>query len=112
MELTAVQGAALAEELRNVMRQAQQLIAALGEDRDEALVELRTRLGVALAEGQKRLAQFEEHARQFKDTAGEAVDAASAAVDAYVQENPWTAVGVGAAIGLILGSWLAADSRE
>jgi ElaB/YqjD/DUF883 family membrane-anchored ribosome-binding protein len=39
-------------------------------------------------------------------------DSATVAVDEYVQENPWTVVGVGAAIGLILGAWLASDSRE
>jgi ElaB/YqjD/DUF883 family membrane-anchored ribosome-binding protein len=105
MERTAAQSAALAEELRNVMRQAEKLVIALSEDREEALVQLRERVSVALAEGKKRLADFEEHARRFKDTAGDAVDE-------YVRENPWTAVGVGAAIGLILGSWLAADRRE
>ena len=105
MERTAAQSAALAEELRNVMRQAEKLVIALSEDREEALVELRERMSVAVTEGKKRLAEFEEQAQRFKDTAG-------AAVDQYVRENPWTAVGVGAAIGLILGSWLAADSRE
>jgi len=105
MERTAAQSAALAEELRNVMRQAEKLVIALSEDREEALVQLRERVSVALAEGKKRLAEFEDHARRFKDTAG-------AAVDEYVRENPWTAVGVSAAIGLIIGSWLAADSRE
>jgi ElaB/YqjD/DUF883 family membrane-anchored ribosome-binding protein len=105
MERTAAQSAALAEELRNVMRQAEKLVIALSEDREEALVQLRERVSVALADGKKRLAEFEAQARQFKDTAG-------AAVDEYVRENPWTAVGVSAAIGLILGSWLAADSRE
>jgi ElaB/YqjD/DUF883 family membrane-anchored ribosome-binding protein len=105
MERTAAQSAALAEELRNVMRQAEKLVIALGEDREEALVQLRERVSVALTEGKKRLAEFEEHARQFKDTAG-------AAVDEYVRENPWTALGVSAALGLILGSWLTADRRE
>jgi len=105
MERTAAQSAALAEELRNVMRQAEKLVVALGEDREEALVQLRERVSVALADGKKRLAEFEAQAQKFKDTAG-------AAVDEYVRENPWTAVGISAAIGLILGSWLAADSRE
>ena len=77
----------------------------LFRSREEALVELRERMSVAVAEGKKRLAEFEVQARRFKDSAG-------AAVDEYVRENPWTAVGVGAAIGLILGSWLASDSRE
>jgi ElaB/YqjD/DUF883 family membrane-anchored ribosome-binding protein len=105
MERTAAQTAALAEELRNVMLQAEKLVVALSEDRDEALVELRERMSVALAEGKKRLADFEEQARLLKDTAGRAADQ-------FVRENPWTAVGVGGALGLILGSWLASDGRE
>jgi len=105
MQRTAQQTAALAEELRNVMRQAEKLVVALGEDRDEALVELRERLSVALTEGKQRLSNIEEQARLCKDTAGRVVDE-------FVRDNPWTAVGVGAAIGLILGSWLASDNRE
>ena len=103
LERTAAQSAALAEELRNVVRQAEKLVIALGEDREEALVELREHVNVALAEAKKRLADFEEQARRFKDTAG-------AAVDGYIRENPWTAVGISAALGLILGSWLVSDS--
>jgi ElaB/YqjD/DUF883 family membrane-anchored ribosome-binding protein len=105
MERTAAQTAALAEELRNVMRQAEKLVIALSEDRDAALIELRERMSVALSEGKQRLAEFEDQARLLKDTA-------SRAADEFVRENPWTAVGVGAAIGLILGSWLASDGRE
>jgi len=105
MERTAAQTAALAEELRNVMYQAEKLVVALSEDRDEAMVQLRERMSVALAEGKKRLADFEEQARLLKDTAGRAADQ-------FVRENPWTSVGVGAALGLILGSWLASDGRE
>jgi len=105
MERTAAQTAALAEELRNVVHQAEKLVVALSEDRDQALIELRERMSVALAEARKRLADFEEQARLLKDTAGRATDQ-------FVRENPWTAVGVAAAVGLILGSWLASDGRE
>jgi len=102
LERTAAQSAALAEELRNVVRQAEKLVTALSEDRAEAMVELRERVSAALGEAKKKLADFEVQARELKDTAG-------AAVDDYVQENPWTAVGFSAAIGLLLGSWLASD---
>jgi ElaB/YqjD/DUF883 family membrane-anchored ribosome-binding protein len=105
MERTAAQTAALAEELRNVMHQAEKLVVALSEDRDEALIQLRERMSLALADGKKRLADFEGQARLLKDTAGRAADQ-------FVQENPWTAVGIGAAIGLVLGSWLVSDGRE
>jgi ElaB/YqjD/DUF883 family membrane-anchored ribosome-binding protein len=102
LERTAAQSAALAEELRNVVRQAEKLLIALGEDREEALVELRQHVTVAVAEAKKRLADFEDQARRFKDTAG-------AAMDVYVRENPWTAVGIGAALGLLLGAWVASE---
>jgi ElaB/YqjD/DUF883 family membrane-anchored ribosome-binding protein len=105
MERTAAQTAALAEELRSVMHQAEKLVVALSEDRDEALIALRERMSLALTEGKKRLADFEEQARLLKDTAGRAADQ-------FVRENPWTAVGIAGAIGLILGSWLASDGRE
>jgi ElaB/YqjD/DUF883 family membrane-anchored ribosome-binding protein len=105
LERTAAQSAALAEELRNVMRQAEKLLTALSEDREEALVELRGRMTAALGEARQRLAEFEAQAARLKDSAG-------AAIDEYVRENPWTAVGVGAALGLILGSWLASDSSR
>jgi len=105
MERTAAQTAALAKELRSVMQQAEKLVAALGEDRDEALIELRERMGVALAQGKQRLADFEAQARLLEATA-------SRAADQYIRENPWTAVGVAAATGLILGSWLVSDGRE
>jgi ElaB/YqjD/DUF883 family membrane-anchored ribosome-binding protein len=102
LERTAAQSAALAEELRNVVRQAEKLLVALGEDREEALVELRQHVTVAVAEAKKRLADFEEQARRLKDTAG-------AAMDVYVRENPWTAVSIGAALGVLLGAWIASE---
>lgn len=105
LERTAAQGAALAEELRNVVRQAEKLILALSEDKEEALVEVRQRFAATLDEARQRLAEFEGRARQIKDTTG-------AAADAFVRDNPWTAVGIGAAVGLILGAWMASDGRE
>jgi ElaB/YqjD/DUF883 family membrane-anchored ribosome-binding protein len=100
LERTAAQGAALAEELRNVLRQAEKLVVALGEDKEEAFVELRGRLSVALDSAKGRLADFEQHAKRFKENAG-------AAAEDYARENPWTVVAIGAALGLVLGAWLA-----
>jgi ElaB/YqjD/DUF883 family membrane-anchored ribosome-binding protein len=105
LERTAAQSAALAEELRNVVRQAEKLVLAMGADREDAVRELRERLSVAVEEAKRRLGEFEQQARRFREDAG-------AAIDEFVQENPWTAVGIGAALGLILGSWVASDRRD
>ena len=105
LERTAAQSAALAEELRNVVRQAEKLVQAIGEDREEALAELREQLAIALEAARQRLDEFEEQARTVGRTAG-------AAVDELVRENPWMTVGIGAGIGLLLGAWLASSARD
>jgi ElaB/YqjD/DUF883 family membrane-anchored ribosome-binding protein len=105
LERTAAQSAALAEELRNVMRQAEKLVVALSEDKDAALIELRERVSAALGTAQERIAEFETQARRLKDTA-------APVVDEYVRENPWTVVSVAAALGLLMGAWLASGSRS
>jgi ElaB/YqjD/DUF883 family membrane-anchored ribosome-binding protein len=102
LERTAAQGAALADELRNVMRQAEKLVVALSEDKEDALVELRERVAIALGTAKERLAEFEQQAKQFTETAG-------AAAEDYAREHPWTVVAIGAALGLVLGAWLAAE---
>jgi ElaB/YqjD/DUF883 family membrane-anchored ribosome-binding protein len=103
LERTAEQSAALAEELRTVLRQAEKLLVALSEDKDAALVELRERVSVALGAAKERLADFEVKAREWQETAG-------AAADDFVRENPWTVVSIAAALGLVLGAWLASGS--
>jgi ElaB/YqjD/DUF883 family membrane-anchored ribosome-binding protein len=105
LERTAAQSAALAEELRNVVREAEKLVHAIGDDRQEALAEVRERLNLALGEARVRLAEFEQQARKLGGDAG-------VAVDGFVQSNPWTAVGIGTAIGLVIGSWVASGGRE
>jgi len=105
LERTVVQSAALAEELRNVVRQAEKLLVAIGADREEAVVQLRERVTIAVSDAKQRLADFEEQARRLQRNAG-------AALDVFVRENPWTTVGIGAALGLILGSWLASEARD
>jgi ElaB/YqjD/DUF883 family membrane-anchored ribosome-binding protein len=105
LERTAAQSAALAEELRNVLLQAEKLLVALSEDKDAALVEMRQRVSVALGTAKERLSDFEDQARRFKETAG-------AATDQYVREHPWTVVAISAVLGLALGVWLASGSTE
>jgi ElaB/YqjD/DUF883 family membrane-anchored ribosome-binding protein len=99
MERTAVHGAALARELRVVMRQAEELINALGEDRDEALIQIRNRVAAAIATAKLRLEDADSRARQIRQRA-------RMAAEIYARDNPWTAVSIAAALGLILGAWL------
>ena len=97
MERTAERGAALADELRNVVIQAEALLEAIGQDKDEALNALRERVYSAVGAAKARLADMEKQASVVAQRA-------SVAAEAYTRENPWTVVGGAVALGLVLGA--------
>ena len=97
MERTAERGAALVDELRNVVVQAEALLEAIGQDKDEALSALRERVYSAVDSAKARLAGLEQQASVVAQRA-------SVAAEAYTRENPWTVVGGAVAFGLVLGA--------
>jgi ElaB/YqjD/DUF883 family membrane-anchored ribosome-binding protein len=97
MERTAERGAALVDELRNVVIQAEALLEAIGQDKDEALTALRERVYSAINAAKTRLADLERQAAVVTQRA-------SVAAEAYTRENPWTVVGGATALGLVLGA--------
>ena len=97
MERTAERSAALADELRNVVTQAEALLQALSEDKNEAIGVLRERVKGSVATAKARLAEIERQASVYAQRA-------SVATEAYVRENPWTVVGGAIATGLVLGA--------
>lgn len=105
MENTAASSAALAEELRNVVRQAEELLRAIGTDKDEAVEVLRERVHSAVDTAKTRLADIEQQAQL-------ASQRASIAAEAYVRDRPWTVVGGSLAVGLLLGSLFTSSLRR
>jgi ElaB/YqjD/DUF883 family membrane-anchored ribosome-binding protein len=97
MERTAERSAALADELRNVVVQAEALLHAIAQDKDEAVGVLRERLNGTLTNAKARLGEFERQA-------GAMAQRASVASQAYVRENPWQVIGGAVATGLLLGA--------
>ncbi|HEY1282943.1 MAG TPA: hypothetical protein VGE96_00555 [Steroidobacteraceae bacterium] len=97
MERTAERSAALVDELRNVVIQAEALLQAISADKDEAITVLRDRVSSAVSAAKTRIAEIETQAQVVAQRA-------SIATEAYVRENPWTVVGGAAAVGLILGA--------
>jgi ElaB/YqjD/DUF883 family membrane-anchored ribosome-binding protein len=97
MERTAERSAALVDELRNVVVQAEALLQAVGADKDEAIAVLRERVYSAVDAAKARIADLEKQA-------GLLAQRASIASEAYVRENPWTVIGGAAALGLVLGA--------
>jgi len=105
LEHTAASSAALADELRNVVRQAEELLGAVADDSSEAVSALRERVYSAVDTAKTRLSGLEEQAQ-------EVTQRAASAVEKYVRENPWTTVGIAVGVGLLLGAWLSRSSGE
>lgn len=97
MERTAERSAALVDELRNVVIQAEALLQAIGADKDEAIGVLRERVYSAVDAAKTRLADLEKQASVVAQRA-------SVATEAYVRDNPWTVAGGALAAGLLLGA--------
>ena len=105
MERTAEQSALLADELRKVVIQAEALLQALAEDKNEAVGVLRERVRTSLDTAKARLADAEAQATAMAQRA-------SANAEAYVRENPWTVAGGALATGLVLGAAFMACFRS
>lgn len=105
MEHTKESSAALAAELRNVVNQAEALLDALGQDRDEALDALRGRVHESIDVARARLSDLEHQATQ-------ATQRAAVVAESWVRENPWTAVAIGASVGLLIGALLTSRGRR
>ena len=87
----------LIEDLKTVMRDAEALLRATEGQAGERIAEVRARAEESLRNARTRL----KHA-------GEGIESrareAAKSTDAYVHENPWTAIGIAAVIGFLIGN--------
>lgn len=86
----------LAADFKVLMTDIEELARATASQSGEKIAEVRNRIQQAAADLKPRLAQAE---MLLKDKA----KAAASTTDDYVHDHPWTAMGVSAGIGLIIG---------
>jgi ElaB/YqjD/DUF883 family membrane-anchored ribosome-binding protein len=86
----------LMEDLRAVIADAEELLKATGKQTGERIAAARVKAEESLKAARARLA--EEKAAVMAKT-----KAAAKAADDHVRANPWMAVGIAAAVGLVLG---------
>jgi ElaB/YqjD/DUF883 family membrane-anchored ribosome-binding protein len=92
----------LANDLRALIGDAEELLKATANQAGEKVAEARQKIEQSLIEGRKALADAE---KVLRAKTKEAADVA----DDYVRENPWTAVGIAAGLGLVLGILIGRD---
>ena len=82
----------LVGELHEVVGEAEALLKATANSTGEGSRELRARVQASLDQARQRLHDLQDRAR-----------AAGKATDEYVHTNPWQAVGMAAAVGVVIG---------
>jgi ElaB/YqjD/DUF883 family membrane-anchored ribosome-binding protein len=86
----------LASDFKTLIGDAEELLRASANQAGEKIAVARQKIEQSLIEGKKSLADAE---KLFVKKSKEAADIA----DDYIRENPWGAVGIAAAAGLLLG---------
>lgn len=87
----------LMEDLRVVVADAEELLKATANQTGDRIAAARAKAGESLQVAKERLADAQA-------SVVEKVRVAATTTDDYVHENPWQAVGVAAAVGLVLGA--------
>jgi ElaB/YqjD/DUF883 family membrane-anchored ribosome-binding protein len=92
----SAQSKKLVDDVRVLIDDTEELVMATASQASEKIVDIRNRTQQAVANLKPQLAKLETVVTQrAKSTVTEA--------DAYIHENPWTAIGVSAGVGLVIG---------
>ncbi|MBW6098108.1 DUF883 domain-containing protein [Escherichia coli] len=87
----------LRAELKSLSDTLEEVLSSSGEKSKEELSKIRSKAEQALKQSRYRPGETGDAiAKQTRKVA-------AARADEYVRENPWTGVGIGAAIGVVLG---------
>ncbi|QTP54488.1 DUF883 domain-containing protein [Billgrantia sulfidoxydans] len=87
-------------DLQQLTHTLEELVSATADDSRSNIKELRTRAEKRLKETRERLeARGERLYGEARDTLHHQADAC----DRYVHDNPWTSIGIGAVVGVVIG---------
>ncbi|MCS2156301.1 YqjD family protein [Scandinavium sp. H11S7] len=86
----------LRDELKSLADTLEEVLNSSSDKSKEELGKLRSKAERALKDSRYRLGET-------SDAIAQQTREAAARADEYVRDNPWTGVGIGAAVGLVLG---------
>jgi ElaB/YqjD/DUF883 family membrane-anchored ribosome-binding protein len=89
----------LVNDIKCVISEAEEMLGATADLTGEKIANLRARIQARLREAKLRLSEAEE-------LLVTKTKAAARATDGYVHESPWTAVGIAAGAGLLVGLFI------
>lgn len=86
----------LVSDIKSVISEAEDMLGATANQTGEKITNLRARIEARLRDARLRLTEAE-------DLLVIKTKAAARATDDYVHESPWTAVGIAAGVGVLVG---------
>jgi ElaB/YqjD/DUF883 family membrane-anchored ribosome-binding protein len=86
----------LVSDIKSVISEAEEMLSHTADQTGDKISQLRARVKARLSDARERLVDAEAALRHHTKKAARATDD-------YVHESPWTAVGVAAAVGLLVG---------
>ena len=93
---TVIDQQQLVSDMKSAIADAEDMLHATADQTGDKIATMRARIQERLKAARVRLADAEA-------TLIDKTRAAARATDAYVHESPWTAIGVAAGVGLVLG---------
>jgi ElaB/YqjD/DUF883 family membrane-anchored ribosome-binding protein len=92
----STQSQKLATDIRVLVDDAEALMKATATETGEKVIELRRRL-------QQTVNEVKPHIATIETAVSRQVTSTAACTDSYVRDNPWTAMGISAGMGLVIG---------
>jgi ElaB/YqjD/DUF883 family membrane-anchored ribosome-binding protein len=92
----STQSQKLANDIKVLLRDAEELIKATATETSDKAVELRRRM-------QQTVDDVKPHIASIESAVSARVGSAATCTDSYVRDNPWTSMGIGAGLGLVIG---------
>ncbi|MBW6392290.1 MAG: DUF883 family protein [Halomonas sp.] len=90
----------LKEDLHQLSHTIEELVSATADDSRSNVKELRARAEKRLKDTRERL---EARGERLYGEARDSLHHQADACDRYVHDNPWTSIGIGAAVGVVIG---------
>jgi ElaB/YqjD/DUF883 family membrane-anchored ribosome-binding protein len=95
-ETSAPQREKLTDDLRQVIADTEELLRMTADEVGDGVAQVRGRV-------QRRLQSARTQLAQWQDTATATVKTAGDVADEFVHQHPWTSIGIGAVVGLVVG---------
>ena len=87
---------ALGRDVQNVVSDAQELLKTVQTEGESKLADVKSKVTAQMDNAKEKFGEIQQ-------TVQDGAKLAMNETDAYVRANPWTAIGIGAAVGAVIG---------